>query len=74
MGSEMCIRDSLIHWLSLHRIIGNVFGINGLSFGIGGGILLTFLLTLAISLFIALIYDNTVILCLNSILGHKSRK
>ena len=64
----------LIHWLSLHRIIGNVFGINGLSFGIGGGILLTFLLTLAISLFIALIYDNTVILCLNSILGHRSRK
>ena len=65
----------LIHWLSLHRIIGNVFGINGLSFGIGGAdSLLTFLLTLAISLFIALIYDNTVILCLNSILGHRSRK
>ena len=55
----------LIHWLVLHRIVGDVFGINGLSFGIAGGILVSFLLTLVISLALSFLYDNTVVLCMD---------
>ena len=49
----------------LHRIVGDVFGINGLSFGIAGGILVSFLLTLVISLALSFLYDNTVVLCMD---------
>ena len=55
----------LVHWLVLHRIVDDVFGINGLSFGIAGGILASFLLTLIISLALAFLYDNTVVLCMD---------
>lgn len=55
----------LIHWLVLHRIVGDVFGINSLSFGIAGGILVSFLLTLVISLALSFLYDNTVVLCMD---------
>ena len=55
----------LVHWLVLHRIVDDVFGINGLSFGIAGGIPASFLLTLIISLALAFLYDNTVVLCMD---------
>lgn len=55
----------LIHWLVLHRIVGDVFGIHGLSFGIAGGVAITFLLTLALSLALSFLYDNTVVLCMD---------
>ena len=42
-----------------------MFGINGLSFGIAGGILVSFLLTLVISLALSFLYDNTVVLCMD---------
>ncbi|MFQ9701299.1 MAG: hypothetical protein ACLR0U_00200 [Enterocloster clostridioformis] len=56
----------LVHWLVLHRIVDDVFGINGLSFGIAGGMYRhPFLLTPIISLALAFPYDNTVVLCMD---------
>lgn len=55
----------LVHWLVLHRIVDNMPGINGLSFGIAGSILTSFLLTLSISLVLSFLYDNTVVLCMD---------
>lgn len=53
----------LVHWLVLYRIVGDILGINAMSFGIIGGVPATFILTLAISAGIALVFDNTVVLC-----------
>ncbi len=53
----------LVHWLVLYRIVGDILGINAMSFGIVGGVPATFILTLAISAGIALVFDNTVVLC-----------
>ncbi len=53
----------LVHWLVLYRIVGDILGISAMSFGIIGGIPATFFLTFAISAGIALVFDNTVVLC-----------
>ena len=57
----------LVHWLVLYRIVGDILGINAMSFGIIGGVPATFILTLAISAMIALVFDNTVVLCVTEV-------
>ena len=57
----------LVHWLVLYRIVGDILGINAMSFGIVGGVPATFILTLAISAGIALVFDNTVVLCVTEV-------
>lgn len=55
----------LIHWFVLFEIVEGRLGINGLSFGIIGGTAASILLTLIISLAFSIVYDNTVVLCLD---------
>lgn len=55
----------LIHWFVLFEIVEGRLGINGFSFGIIGGTIASILLTLLISLVFAIVYDNTVVLCLD---------
>ena len=57
----------LVHWLVLYRIVGDILGITAMSFGIIGGVPATFILTFAISAGIALVYDNTVVLCATAV-------
>lgn len=57
----------LIHWCILFEVVEKGFGINGLSFGIGGGIIASVVLTLVISMVFSIFYDNTVVLCVNYI-------
>ena len=58
----------LIHWYILFEVVEKVFGLNGQSLGIVGGIVLTAVLTLGASFLFAAVYDNTVVICLNGII------
>ena len=57
----------LVHWLVLYRIVGDLLGITGMSFGIIGGVPATFLLTFGISAGIALVFDNTAVICATAV-------
>ncbi|WP_243009222.1 acyltransferase [Clostridium sp. AM58-1XD] len=55
----------LIHWFVLFEIVENKMGLNGLRFGIAGGTVLTIFLTLVISMGFSVLYDQTVVLCMD---------
>lgn len=52
----------LIHWFVLYYIVNDRMHINGLSFHIIGGCLLTIICTLSISYLFAFLFDNTIVL------------
>ncbi|MEY8336731.1 acyltransferase [Lachnospiraceae bacterium 62-35] len=64
----------LIHWAILYGIVEKRLGINGLSFELLGGIPLSVFLTLFISMAFAIIYDNTVVLCADTLIRFLLKK
>ncbi len=57
----------LIHWYVFFQVIVNKVGFDILSFGTAGGIAISVLLTLVLSLLAAFVLDNTVVLCLETL-------
>lgn len=53
----------MIHWYILFEVVEKHLGINGSSFGILGGILLSAAATFSLSAGFAFLYDNTVVVC-----------
>lgn len=77
----------MIHWFVFFEIVEKRLGVNGMMFVGGGliggltgltglavGMLLSTVLTLAISAAFAVVFDNTVVLCVETVLGGVSGK
>ena len=59
----------LIHWFILFEIVGNKMGITALSYGIGGGVALSVLLTFVFGLLFAILYDGTFVLVADAVIS-----
>lgn len=72
----------MIHWFVFFEIVEKRLGVNGMMFvggglsggltglpGLAAGMLLSTVLTLAISAAFAVVFDNTVVLCVETVLG-----
>lgn len=57
----------MIHWYVLHFVVGQKLGISGAVFCPAVGIPLTVVLTILISLVFAVVYDHTVVLCMDKL-------
>jgi len=70
MGMNFLIRHSysilLVHWAVLY-FVRERFHINWLSFGTAGSTLLSFLLVLVLSAAAAFLFDQTVVLCVQTL-------
>ena len=80
----------MIHWFVFFEIVEKRLGVNGMMFvddgliggltgppglpGLAAGMLLSTVLTLAISAAFAVVFDNTVVLCVETVLGGVSGK
>ena len=62
----------MIHWFILFEIVEKILGINGLSFGVFGGVIIGCAAVFLLSAVFSFIYDNTVVLCLNGFLDRIS--
>ena len=71
----------MIHWFVFFEIVEKRLGVNGMMFvgggliggltrlpGLAAGMLLSTVLTLAISAAFAVVFDNTVVLCVETVL------
>lgn len=71
----------MIHWLILHNITVETLGLTAASFGVAGGTALSIAVTLALSLLFAIIFDNTVVISMETLFlkfcdlfGRKSKR
>ena len=71
----------MIHWLILHNITVDTLGLTAASFGVAGGTALSIAVTLALSLLFAIIFDNTVVISMETLFlkfcglfGRKSKR
>ncbi len=64
----------LIHWYALFVVVQGKLHVNALRFGCIGGIAVTVLLTLAVCLVMAVVFDNTVVIVLNVIFDKIAKK
>lgn len=57
----------MIHWYLLHYAVEDGLGLNAASFGAIGGIILTTAATLVLSLLFAILFDNTVVISMETV-------
>lgn len=57
----------MIHWYLLHYAVEEGLGLNAATFGVIGGAILTTAATLALSLLFAILFDNTVVISMETV-------